>query len=227
MRGRRALLTGVLVLLGSAAVTAVALAQEASGPAKRKKKPTEVDIVQSVPLNVTLPGTPLPVTISSLPRSTHIGQRVEDFVVLELINPMTAPKFVRCNDDGTRDTTEFAVPAGSKLVVTDVDWVVTASFLNSYATLRLFVENRTSSARCLAFLQTGRTTSEEPTGSGGSQPGFGTTGMLSGFVVGANARVVADLRTTTEAVNAGTAVGPITNANSTVVLRGYLTAASQ
>jgi hypothetical protein len=153
-------------------------------------------------------------------RETHIGQRLDDFVVLNMINPTTTPIFVRCHDDGTRDTTEFSVPTGSKMVVTDVDWLVTGSNLTAFATLRLFVEK--SSTRCLAALLTGATSQANSGGFGSSAPTFGTTGVLTGFVVGAGARVVSDLRTPQTAVSSGTTIGTFPDTNATVVLRGYL-----
>jgi hypothetical protein len=196
-----------------------------------------VNIVKSVPLEVTVSNAPLgvvaelppvdiatlpAVTVSALPTATHVGQAVNDHVVLNLVNPTTSPIFVRCNDDGTRDTAEYAVPAGSKLVVTDVDWVITANQMINFATLRLFLENKATPAnRCLAFLQTGPTPALG-SGGGSNEPGFGTTGMFSGFVVGSGARLVADLRSPYEAVSAGTSLATFTSLNATVVIRGYL-----
>lgn len=230
MRAHPGTLVAAFVVVGAVAIGVAAWPHDASaGDTKRRRKPAEVNIVQAVPLEVSVSNAPLgvvaelpPVDVKSLPPVTHLGQAVGDHVVLNLVNPTTAPVFVRCNDDGTRDATEFAVPAGSKLVVTDVDWLITADQLVQAATLRLFIENRaTPTTRCLAFLQTGPTTNVL-NGSGSSAPGFGTTGLQAGFVVGSSARIVADLRSPSEAVNVGTTLAPITYTNATVVVRGYL-----
>jgi hypothetical protein len=237
MRAGSGTLVVTLVVLGTVALGVFARAEDPANKAAKRTGATRVNIVKSVPLEVTVSNAPLgvvaelppvdiatlpAVTVSALPTATHVGQAVNDHVVLNLVNPMTSPIFVRCNDDGTRDVTEFAVPAGSKLVVTDVDWVITASQLVQFATLRLFVENKATPAnRCLTFLQTGPTTNVE-TGGGTYAPGFGTTGILSGFVVGSGARIVADLRTPAEAVSSGTSLAAFATTNATVVVRGYL-----
>jgi hypothetical protein len=237
MRAVSVSLVVAVVGLGIAALGVFARAEDPSNKAAKRTGATRVNIVKSVPLEVTVSNAPLgvvaelppvdiatlpAVTVSALPTATHVGQAVSDHVVLNLVNPTTSPVFVRCNDDGTRDSTEFAVPVGSKLVVTDVDWVVTANQMINFATLRLFVENRATPAnRCLVFLQTGHTP-QPPSGGGGTDPGFGTTGMFSGFVVGSGARVVADVRNPNEAVSAGTSLATFTSLNATVVIRGYL-----
>jgi len=237
MRAVSVSLVITVVGLGIAALGVFARAEDPANKSAKRTGATRVNIVKSVPLEVTVSNAPLgvvaelppvdiatlpAVTVSALPTATHVGQAVNDHVVLNLVNPTTAPIFVRCNDDGTRDSTEFAVPAGSKLVVTDVDWVITGAGYH-YATLRLFVENKATPAnRCLAFLQTGPSLIVLTGYGGNNEPAFGTTGMFSGFVVGSGARIVADLRSPYEAVTAGTSLAAFSYPNATVVIRGYV-----
>jgi hypothetical protein len=219
------------LVLGLAGVGVLALfigsltGGDASADPKKKRKPAEVNIVQSVPLEFSSAlsatvdvATMPPVAVSSLPTTTHLGQQPGSLVVLNLVNPLTTPIFIRAHDDGTTDTSEFVVPSGMKLIVTDVDWVVRSPVTESYAVLRLLVENRTTNARALVFLRT------EPTYGGGGPPTFGTSAMVTGFVVGSGARVVADAESVANAAAAGSTVQAWTG-NAMVVLRGYLVAA--
>jgi hypothetical protein len=151
-------------------------------------------------------------------RDTHIGQRLDDFVVLNLINATTTPIFVRCHDDGTRDTTEFTVPTGYRLVVTDSDYVAQGSGA-VFATLRLFVEK--SSNRCLVALQS-NVSNFANSSSGSNYTTWGSSGIVAGFVVGSGARVVADLQNVTAVPGAGTTIASFAGGNAAVVLRGYL-----
>lgn len=150
-------------------------------------------------------------------RGTHVGAAPADMVVLSFSGNYTAQKFVRVHDDGTIDTTEFAVPAGQHLIVTDVDW---AGYCSSsvQVMLRVWIENRTTaSTRNLvytAFAIVGNITS-----SGGSQYGGVTSSPVSGFAVGPGGRLVCDVvphSTPTLAFTTTGSVGP------TVILRGYL-----
>jgi hypothetical protein len=152
-------------------------------------------------------------------RDTHIGQRLDDFVVLNLINPTASPIFVRCHDDGTRDTTEFTVPTGSRMVVTECDWYVKGSNVATTNILRLFVEK--SSNRYLAMIQPSGSANNSGSTGGGSIGTFGSTGLVSGFVVGSGARVVPDLQLPTAQITS-TTVAAFPDSNTIVVLRGYL-----
>jgi hypothetical protein len=151
-------------------------------------------------------------------RDTHIGQRLDDFVVLQLINPTTSPIFVRGHDDGTRDSTEFTVPTGSRLVITETEYAIGGNGVN-FATLRLFVEK--SSNRTLVSILTNQTTNANA-GSGSSAQTWGATGVISGFVVGAGARIVSDLQNVSSAAGGGTTLSAYTSTAATIVLRGYL-----
>lgn len=206
--------------LAAAALAVAAFAGDGGVAAKPKRKPAQVNVVQSVPLEFSSATSPLPVTVAP---TTHVGQPVGDLVVLQMIQPTTSPIFVRCNDDGTRDTAEFVVPAGRKLVVTDVDWLATWGTAASLLTLRLFVENRTTSSnRCLVFLSVNATTNTS-WGGGTSPEIWGSTGPRTGFVVGEDGRVVADLQRPETGVSAGTTLAPFPDTRATILLRGYLT----
>jgi hypothetical protein len=155
------------------------------------------------------------------PRDTHIGQRLDDFVVLNMINPTTSPIFVRCHDDGTRDTAEFTVPTGSRMVVTDVDCFVKGNGYFNKNFLRLFVEK--SSNRCLAMLRPADTmiTDNGSQGISTTETTFASSGVVAGFVVGAGARVVADVITPNGTVTSNTLTA-FSGTNAVVILRGYL-----
>ena len=154
------------------------------------------------------------VDVGSLPATTHNLQKVGDFVVLSLFNPTSTPVFIRSHDDGTNDSAEFVIPADQKLVVTDVEWVATST--DSSNVLRLLIENTSTTARTLVQLTPGQLTDATATGS---------ASLKTGIIVGTGSRIVADVRPAASAASSGTTVGTFTDANASVILRGYLTKA--
>jgi hypothetical protein len=211
------------LVLGLAVVAGVGIAAWAQDSgAKRVRKPTRVSVVESIPLTLATPveaTVSSPIAVGELPPTTHVNRRLDDFVVLSLVNPTTSPIFVRSHDDGTQDAAEFVVPAGRRLVVTDVDWLVHGPFA-FFMTLRVFVEKGAN--RCPVAYLTNRTANEPSDGAGSATQAFGTTGTRAGFVVGAGARVVVDLRDPRVAATSGTTLAPFTDGDTVVVLRGYL-----
>jgi hypothetical protein len=230
MRLRR---TNLALTLAATCVVALGVAVwsgRSDAAPKKVKKPTSVSIVESVPLDVvvsnpleatvaTLPPLQIEtmpaVAVASLPATTHVGRPLDDLVVLTLINPTTTPIFVRSRDDGTRDAAEFVVLAGKRLVVTDIDWHVEHNATTDYATFRVFVEK--GADRCLvAFL------TDPNSGPVSGSFAWGAKNLGAGFVVGAGARVVADVRASGSAAQQGTTLAPFTDTNTAIVLRGYL-----
>ncbi len=67
MSKRSVSLVVAFAVLGAVGFEVAAVAQDSASSAKRTKKPTQVDVVQSVPLEVVASGAPLPVAVSSLP----------------------------------------------------------------------------------------------------------------------------------------------------------------
>jgi hypothetical protein len=155
------------------------------------------------------------VDVGSLPATTHNLQKVGDLVVLSLINPTTTPVFVRSHDDGATDTAEFVIPADQKLVITEVDWVATSA--DNSNVLRLFIENISTTSRALVQTSPGQLTLDATA--------VGSTNLTTGFVVGTNNRILTDVRPAASAISAGTTIGTFTDANVSVILRGYLTKA--
>src|SRR5688572_20052419 len=66
MHAQKSLVVAAFAVVGALGVAA--FGQDSSDRhAKKVKKPTKVDIVTSIPLSVTVTGTPLPVSIATLP----------------------------------------------------------------------------------------------------------------------------------------------------------------
>jgi hypothetical protein len=126
-------------------------------------------------------------------------------------------KFVRIHEDGTIDTTEYAVPTGSRLFITDVDWAG-AGVSSARLMLRVFVENRTTaSTRSLVYAAYAQVNTV--TGSGGTEYGGVNSGIVTGFSVGPNGRIVCDVVGNNQPTVAFTTTG---TSAPTVILRGYV-----
>ena len=150
-------------------------------------------------------------------RGTHVGAAPSDLVVLSFSGNYSNQKFVRVHDDGTIDTTEFAVPAGQHLIVTDVDWTGLGAASTVQDMLRVWIENRTtSSTRSLVY--TAYAVLGTITGSGSTNYGGVNSGTVTGFAVAPSGRVVCDVvpHGSPTATFTTTGTGPV------VILRGYL-----
>ena len=147
------------------------------------------------------------------PRATHLGVPVENFVVLALVDPLGTPKFVRVNSDGTSETSEFTVPDGHALVVTDVDHVRFGG--NQSATcVRVFVKNAATGVKSLVFADaTAELTNSANHGRSSS--------ALTGFAVSPGTTIVADIIDLQLLSQASPK--PFTDVRTRILLRGYLT----
>lgn len=162
----------------------------------------------------TADGTP-----RRLYRDTHVGVAPSDLVVLSSSGTGTNLKFYRVQPDGTIGTSEYAVPTGFRLVVTDVDWTgqigSNPTSTDKYA-LRVYVENRAnSSIRNLVCTRLDVVMYANQFGSGlGS-----TSALVTGFSVSSGGRLTADVAPG----NALTTGFAVTLMNTQiVVLRGYV-----
>jgi hypothetical protein len=159
-------------------------------------------------------------------RDTHVGVAPADLVVLQFVGPVadsnnsSAPqKFVRVHPDGTKDTTEFAVPSGHRLVVTDVNWAPAQALTTQYgghSMLRIWIENKTStSTRAPVYLAS--QTQHVPASS-----------AVTGFSVSNGGRLVADVYTQgdTDSSTYMLRGNPATNGapytSLSILLRGYV-----
>lgn len=151
-------------------------------------------------------------------RTTHLGVAPADVVTLVSSGQGTNLKFYRSKDDGTAETSEFAVPAGYRLIVTDVQHAGNLSIGVDVGVLRVFVENRTTTTnRTMAALlySDTRNFSSNFSAIGSSSGGVGA------FVVGPSGRLVADAVGGSAVV--ATATFPANTAsNIVIILRGYL-----
>ncbi len=149
-------------------------------------------------------------------RSTQVGVAPSDLVTLRGIDITSNPKFVRVGTDGSIGSTEFFAPTGRVLVATDVLLSGTYRNVGVPATLRVFLENRTTaSTRTIvhaANFDAATNSSERP---GGVQ-----TLSAVGFVMDADARLTFDVRGTSAAANAS--VVSLSNSNVVILIRGYL-----
>jgi hypothetical protein len=157
-------------------------------------------------------------------RDTHVGVAPSDLVVLSSAGVGTNLKFYRVQPDGTIGASEFSVPTGYRLVVTDVEWVADSNVNNFTAVLRVFVENKTTSTtRSVVCIRP--VASYFQASSGGTYtPAGGSSGTLTGFSVSSSGRLTADVAAgngVSAAYPATTPVGSAAN-NTLVVLRGYL-----
>lgn len=163
----------------------------------------------------TADGTP-----RRLYRDTHVGVAPSDLVVLSSSGIGANLKFYRVQPDGTIATTEYAVPSGWRLVVTDVDWAASPTGVNpqpsdKYA-LRVFVENRANTTvRNVVCVRLDMYNYGAGYGNGVG----GGSALVTGFSVSSAGRLTAD-------VLAGhsltAAFGTTTMTNQFVVLRGYV-----
>jgi hypothetical protein len=157
-------------------------------------------------------------------RGTHMGVPPSDIVTLISSGSGTTLKFLRANADGTTDASEFVVPTGQQLVVTDVDWAGGTKDIRTKASVRLWVENKASpSSRRLGFLRHEYLENAVNTtvsgGVGSSLAGGSSSGVLAGFCVASSARLTADIWDGVPT----TTFGSITW-TPTIVVRGNLTA---
>jgi hypothetical protein len=131
---------------------------------------------------------------------SHLGQKIDDHVVLELIGGVKGgygPQqhdWVRCMPDGTRAQGtgpggQFRVPKGSALVITDVDWQYNlSSGPGVMQVFRLFVvplDDDSPSAGNRVF--------ESAVVLGTQGSGGASVSMTTGFVVSSKARLGVDV----------------------------------
>jgi len=151
-------------------------------------------------------------------RGTHLGVAPSDTVMLSFSGNYSSQKFVRIHEDGTIDTTEFTVPTGSRLFITDVDWAG-AGLSSARLMLRVFVENRTTASTRSLVYTAFALVSTTSTGSGGTEYGGVNSGIVTGFSVGPNGRIVCDVVGNNQPTAAFTTTG---TSVPTVILRGYV-----
>jgi len=124
-------------------------------------------------------------------RATHVGVAPSDLVVLSSTGTGTNLKFVQVRPDGTIDTNEYVVPAGYRLVVTDVDWA--GQQPNSRAALlRIFEENKAAPTTRNVVYMSWCFVYTLNSGMGSQAPGGGTSGIVTGFSATNGARFTAD-----------------------------------
>jgi hypothetical protein len=81
-----------------------------------------------------------PVLVRDVNASTHLGRKASDMVSLSgLFNNSGEIFFLRTLPDG--NATSFTIPAGKVLVITDVNWQITAGNPGTVARLLLRIDN--------------------------------------------------------------------------------------
>lgn len=153
-------------------------------------------------------------------RATHLGTSLNDLVSLVSSGQGTSMTFSRAKGDGTIESTEFTVPTGYRMVVTDIEAAGQFSPTSEACVLRVFIENRTtSSSRTLAAL---RRCSIEGDSSLNSNTAIGfEAAPVAGFTLLPSGKLVADLASNSQ--NPVTATFPQnTTSNVVVIARGYL-----
>ena len=147
--------------------------------------------------------------------ATHIGQSVDDFVVLKLINTtgnFNQALFAEVDTvNATVGTTEYTVPDGHLLVVTDVEWGAQAA--GTPVAMRVQLESKADATKRIAVAVC--------QGVNG-----GRNHTTTGFVVSQSVSIRADAPGGSRIDDPTflTGWGTATN-NTLVILRGYLTEA--
>ncbi len=146
-------------------------------------------------------------------RSTHIGIPPSDFVVLRIQDPddLDDHYFARVSRDGTIAGTEYVVPAGRVLVVTEASHVGSGVAV----ALKLFLADRTAP------------TTRQPVFVGVTDDA-GVYSMTTGFIVGPDSRLRAYIAPNNSLDNlSSSTVGDRTpdaaHERTTILVRGYLT----
>ena len=115
-----------------------------------------------------------------LSRGTHVGVPPSATVMLTSQGLGSSLKFYRLSPDGTVATSEYTVPTGVRLMVTDVEFATT---ITAGVVARLYVENRTTTTtRNLVALVPGASSSSYG----------GQASPVTGFSVSPAGRIVAD-----------------------------------
>jgi hypothetical protein len=153
-------------------------------------------------------------------RPTHIGVAPSDMVTLSSSGTGANLKFVQVRPDGTIDSNEYVVPAGYRLVITDVDWSGQQPFTQA-AVLRVFAENKaTPTTRNVVHLSWAYVMTSS--GWGSYAPGGATSGIHSGFSITNAARLTADCANATTPNQAFPGTFNSFFFSGLVVLRGYV-----
>jgi hypothetical protein len=161
------------------------------------------------------------------PRATHLGVPASDFVVLQLIDETTAPKFVRVNSDATRETSEFVVPDERAFVITGYDVVCDWwELFGQDFTTRFWVKNPDTGNRFVILHRDGVSRDQK----GSSTVGNGDTcvahdSLTAGVVLGPGTVLEIDaeaLRNSDRGFNSDIYS---TYGDYEVTVRGYLTSA--
>lgn len=140
-------------------------------------------------------------------RGTHLGVAPDDMVTLRSSGTGATLKFYRVGTDGSTDASEYSVPSGTKLVVTDVEAYVNSGGAPSM--IRIYIENKTTpSTRSIV--------SFPGTEAYGSNSGYMKFSSTAGFVVSPAARIIAD------APSSLTWSFPYTSNAPTLILHGYV-----
>lgn len=158
------------------------------------------------------------------PRSTHIGIPVGDIVTLELVDETTTPKFVQLKDDATRDTTEFVVPEGKALVVTDFDVTGKWVSLGDYVTFRLWRKETSSGNHLVVLARHMDVVDAGGSGNGSFTAGGSNESLTSGLVYPAGSALEADV-VNTKIVDRTTLAAFSEFGEYRILVRGYMTSA--
>lgn len=127
-------LCGLLLMVGAIALITPHIGYGQRDAEKAEKGPQNVNVVNQP--TVTIGNTEAsPVPMHSV--DTHVNRPTTDLVTLVRLN---AGSLQRVSDDGVTENTEFVVPAGQVLVVTDFSWTAAgdpASVAGAGSTFRL------------------------------------------------------------------------------------------
>lgn len=171
-------------------------------------------------------------------RPTHVGVAPSELVMLQSSGTGSSLMFVQVKPDGTIASGEYSVPAGSRLVITDVEWSGQSPIPYSApgsstitpgtegAVLRVFAENKAASSNrhvvFTSYASAGDSALVSVVGNNGFAPVGGASTMVTGFSISSGARLTADVASCLTPTQSFPATFGSVSYSGLIVMRGYV-----